>query len=314
MMSLTRRTPLTMSSMVRPAVCTRAEPSVTWPTESSIRVLISLAAPAERWASARTSEATTAKPRPCSPARAASTAAFKARMLVWKAMPSITEMISAMRLDEASIPAMVVTTRPTTSPPCEATCAALAASVLACTAWSAFWRTVEVSSSIEAAVSSRLAACCSVRRDRSLLPEAISPAARLMLAVACWMRPTISVSWVTVVSASSRICANTPWNSPCMRAVRSPAAIARSSAEICCRLSSLTCIMVLRFSTMPRKSWSKRTTSPRWLKSPSAAAPARSRIWVLIARRLALVVSIASVKRACSPGRRSMSWDRSPTA
>ncbi|TGU15459.1 hypothetical protein EN796_033205, partial [Mesorhizobium sp. M2D.F.Ca.ET.153.01.1.1] len=42
---------------------------------------------------------------------------------------------------------------------------------------SAFCFTVEVSSSIEAAVSSRLAACCSVRRDRSLLPEAISPAA-----------------------------------------------------------------------------------------------------------------------------------------
>jgi len=39
--------------------------------------------------------ATTAKPRPCSPARAASTAALSARMLVWKAMPSITPMMSA---------------------------------------------------------------------------------------------------------------------------------------------------------------------------------------------------------------------------
>ncbi|MNV43160.1 hypothetical protein D3C71_1348660 [compost metagenome] len=212
------------------------------------------------------------------------------------------------------MPAMVVTTWPTTTPPCEATSAAPAASWLACTAWSAFWRTVEVSSSIDAAVSSRLAACCSVRRDRSLLPAAISPAARLMLPVACWIRPTMSVSCATVVSASSRIRANTPWNSPRMRAVRSPAAMARSSAEICCRLSSLTCIMVLRFSTIARKSWSKRTTSPRWLKSPTAAAPARSPIWVLMARRLALVVSIAAVKAACSPGRRSMSWLRSPTA
>lgn len=38
-------------------------------TESSINVLISLAAVALRCASERTSLATTAKPRPCSPAR-----------------------------------------------------------------------------------------------------------------------------------------------------------------------------------------------------------------------------------------------------
>jgi hypothetical protein len=36
------------------------------------------------------------KAAPCSPARAASTAAFSARMLVWKAMPSITPMMSAI--------------------------------------------------------------------------------------------------------------------------------------------------------------------------------------------------------------------------
>src|SRR5450830_1185833 len=70
-----------------------------WSTRSTlaeIRVLISLAASALRPARARTSPATTAKPRPCSPARAASTAAFSARMLVWKAMPSMTPMMSAI--------------------------------------------------------------------------------------------------------------------------------------------------------------------------------------------------------------------------
>ena len=36
---------------------------------------------------------TTAKPMPASPARAASTAAFSERMLVWKAISSITRMI-----------------------------------------------------------------------------------------------------------------------------------------------------------------------------------------------------------------------------
>jgi hypothetical protein len=49
------------------------------------------AAAAERCASVRTSAATTAKPRPCSPARTASTAAFSARMSVWHAIPSITD-------------------------------------------------------------------------------------------------------------------------------------------------------------------------------------------------------------------------------
>ena len=85
------------------------------------------------------------------------------------------------------------------------------ASWLAWRACSAFWRTVEVSSSIEAAVSSRLAACCSVRRDRSLLPEAISPAAELIARLDCLMRVTISLSCAAVALASSRIRANTPW-------------------------------------------------------------------------------------------------------
>ena len=43
---------------------------------------LSLAALADRWASERTSSATTANPAPDSPARAASTAALSARMLV----------------------------------------------------------------------------------------------------------------------------------------------------------------------------------------------------------------------------------------
>ena len=101
-------------------------------------------------------------------------------MLVWKAMPSITPMMSAMRLDDSEIADIVSTTLPTTSPPCEATSTAPIASWLAWRALSAFWRTVEVSSSIEEAVSSRDAACCSVRRERSSLPAAISEAAELI--------------------------------------------------------------------------------------------------------------------------------------
>src|SRR5436305_6633032 len=50
---------------------------------------MSLAACEERCARLRTSEATTAKPRPCSPARAASTAALSASRLVWNAISSM---------------------------------------------------------------------------------------------------------------------------------------------------------------------------------------------------------------------------------
>src|SRR3546814_7498236 len=89
---------LTISCMVAPARSTCAEPSDTRLTESSIRPLISLAAWALRCASERTSDATTAKPLPCSPARAASTAAFKARILVWKRSEEHTsELQSLMR-------------------------------------------------------------------------------------------------------------------------------------------------------------------------------------------------------------------------
>ena len=49
-------------------------------------------------ASAFTSDATTAKPRPASPARAASMVAFSASRLVWPAMVLISSTTSPMRL------------------------------------------------------------------------------------------------------------------------------------------------------------------------------------------------------------------------
>src|SRR5436309_13074431 len=117
-----------------------------------IRLLISLAASALRCARLRTSPATTAKPRSCSPARAASTAAFSARMLVWNAMPSITPMMSAIWRDASLMPFIVCTTCPTTSPPLTATLDAPRASSLACCAWPAFCCTVEPNCSIDDAV------------------------------------------------------------------------------------------------------------------------------------------------------------------
>jgi hypothetical protein len=94
-------------------------------------------------------------------------------MLVWKAMPSIVPMMSAMRRELSLMPFIVSTTWPTTAPPWIATVDALCASWLAWRALSAFCRTVDPSCSIDAAVCSSALACSSVRWLRSWLPWAI---------------------------------------------------------------------------------------------------------------------------------------------
>src|SRR5690606_17439080 len=81
------------------------------------RTLRTRAQRAQHCGSLRRSRATSEKPRPWSSARAASTAALSARMLVWKAMPSMTAMMSTIRREAASMSAMVSTTRAVSSPP-----------------------------------------------------------------------------------------------------------------------------------------------------------------------------------------------------
>ncbi|CAJ4955989.1 Uncharacterised protein [Burkholderia pseudomallei] len=172
MMSVTRRTAPITSLIVRPASSTSMEPVRTRSTDVSISSLISLAAVDERCARLRTSPATTAKPRPSSPARAASTAAFSARMLVWNAIPSMIVMMSAIFAELWLMSPIVPTTWPTTALPLFAI-----SDALACRALSALRRTVPVSSSMLDAVCSSAAACSSVREDRSMLPAAICRAA-----------------------------------------------------------------------------------------------------------------------------------------
>ena len=82
MIRVTCPTESTTSAIVPPERSTSAAPASTSRTDSPISALISCAAAALRCARLRTSAATTAKPRPCSPALAASTAALSARMLV----------------------------------------------------------------------------------------------------------------------------------------------------------------------------------------------------------------------------------------
>ena len=68
----TRRDEITVSSMVLPALRTTLVPASTRSTLNPIGVLISRAAAVLRCATLRTLLATTAKPRPCSPALAIS--------------------------------------------------------------------------------------------------------------------------------------------------------------------------------------------------------------------------------------------------
>ena len=86
--------------------CASLEPRPTLWIESSIISAVSLAAEALFPARFRTSSATTAKPFPWMPALAASTAAFSARMLVWKAISSMTLIILEI-FSEASLMSVI---------------------------------------------------------------------------------------------------------------------------------------------------------------------------------------------------------------
>ena len=130
-MSVTFFTLSTMPVSAAPDWSTSALPACTRCTLSLISPLISFAAAALRWDRLRTSLATTAKPRPCSPARAASTAALSDSRLVWNAISSISPTMSAILRLEALISSIAATACAATSPPRSACSRAPVASWLA---------------------------------------------------------------------------------------------------------------------------------------------------------------------------------------
>jgi hypothetical protein len=89
--SVTDSTPLTIFSRASAVSFAILAPTSDFFIESSIKSAVSFAAFADRPARFLTSSATTAKPFPCWPALAASTAALSASILVWKAISSITK-------------------------------------------------------------------------------------------------------------------------------------------------------------------------------------------------------------------------------
>ena len=256
MMSVTREIEVTISVIVAPARSTSAVPCSTRSTLAEMSDLISLAASALRCASERTSLATTANPRPCSPARAASTAAFSARMLVWNAMPSITPMMSTMRFELSLMPFIVTTTSPTTSPPLRATVLAPSASWLADCAFSAFWRTVEPICSIDDAASCNADACSSVRELRSLAPCEIWMAAVDTLSELARTLPTTPDRLACMADKASSSCAisSSPRTFTCVE--RSPPAMAWASFS-----ASSTGRVMRRLMKMPAPAPTAPTTS-----------------------------------------------------
>ncbi len=131
---------------------------------------ISCAATWLRSASLRTSAATTAKPLPCSPARAASIAAFSASRFVWYAMSSMMLIFCAICFIAATV-ALHGRRRPR-----PASRAALVAMLSVTLAFSVFCAMDAVICSMEALVSSTPAACSLAACDSVCAVELTSSA------------------------------------------------------------------------------------------------------------------------------------------
>ena len=215
----------TISLMRELAICA-------FPVVSPESRVISPAAFCERSASFLTSLATTAKPLPASPARAASMAALRARRFVWRAISSMMPILDA-------ISRMAVTAASTASPPRSASWAALAAIDSFAAALSVFCLMVAAISSMELETSSVLAACSVAPwlmdwavDEIWMLPDATLEVALSMLATVS-ESPRVMRSKARARSPSSSVRARKPAGTS---SVRSPAAIFREWSTAAARV------------------------------------------------------------------------------
>ena len=157
-----------------------------------MRPFVFRAASAARRARFRTSSATTANPAPASPARAASTAAFRASRFVWKAISSIVLMIFPV----SSLVLVISAIAPAISFICRSTFSTISfVSCIIALAWlalSAFCFVIEAISSREEEVSSRDDACSD------------APSARDWLAVEIWFAAAVTSPAVRFRKSAAR--------------------------------------------------------------------------------------------------------------
>jgi len=200
-------------------------PASEFPTDSSIRPAVFFAASADRIARLRTSSATTANPRPASPARAASTAALSASRFVWNAISSIVFTIFAVASELDWIFSMAPVSRSMLCNPSPAVDRAESARPRASPACSAFDCVREAISCRLLEISSMEAACSLAPCAIAWLPLLICSAAEATASVATATCCIPSSSLPTALFRASLIRAWSPWYSPVIRAVRSPSAI-----------------------------------------------------------------------------------------
>ena len=289
--------------MVWPAAPTRSTPWRTVSADCEIKALISLAAVADRCASERTSLATTAKPLPCSPARAASTAAFNARILVWKAMPSITEVMSEICADALDRCSIVSITACMVWLPCRA--ASIAWPAMSPASW-ASWAlrlTAPVSSSMDSAVWRSARASSLVRADRSALPCA-NCTLTTDTASACWRTPPTTEARLRCMPA--RV-ARMLLASPCLTAI----GLARSPALTVCAIRLSVAGSAPRARVM-RRAINQARPAPSRIAAPVSASincwkstPTRRAIslWSFIRRSSRSIMRLIAASHCTNRGR-----------
>ena len=189
-------------------------------------------------------------------------------MLVRKAMPSITLMMSCMRCEPAWMSPMVRATSLITSPPCRAASLATATAWLAWRAAAAVSRAAPWISLMAAAVSCSCAAACWLRWARSRLPPAMASLARAISSAQARTWPTEAVSCpamkpITCSKRSSSLRA-----AACGRGDRSPSAMARAAASARSRP------WPMRRVTRPVTTSVSATASPASISTPRASPSA----------------------------------------
>ncbi|MNL23466.1 hypothetical protein D3C87_1448560 [compost metagenome] len=193
-------------------------------------------------------------------------------------MPSITAMMSVTLRELALMACMVSTTLPTMAPPRSATPDADAASPLAVRARSVFCFTMAVSSLMLDAVSSSVAACSSVRWDRSVLPAAIWCDADEIESLDALMRVTRSVSMSSISPSPPSRRPKSPPRSVSNSLLRSPAATVSAMNS-----ASLSGISMARVRRNQHTTLASSTAPPRPQIQVRVLSPVRGTAWAVAA-------------------------------